>query len=252
MFIEAEAHPYLQGKIGFLLDFSTLPEGSLDSDAFTRYSDRARAVLDAQIRGSAEHLLERALLSMDDYLIGRGSAKFSFCKPDAGTYRDRSENWFKVVDRPRFRDLLDCIDGDAATALRELIKAAVCPDWRKFVVAEPQLIDYCAESLIHREGAGDIYLLSRKRLSGYHAELRSYALFLALQRSKNALSGMIYRYDDTYDNTQPALVVHVGVQELRISYQAHAWTSSGSDGQMPIPEMLANFMVEHGFTESSN
>lgn len=249
LFMEAEAHPYLQGKIGFLLDFSTPSGGPLDRDAFARYSKRARAVLDAGVRASTEHLLERALLSIDDYLIGRGSSKFSFCQPDAGTYRDRSENWLRVIGRREFQKLLDRIEGDTNAALRELIEAAVCTDWRRYIVAEPQLIDYCRERLIHREEAGDIYLLSRKRLSGYHAELRSYALFLALQRSKDALPGMTFRYAETYDDTQPALVVQVGAQELRVSYGADAWRVSCSIGQVPFPENLVKFMEEHGFAE---
>lgn len=250
IFIEAEAHPYLQGKVGFLLDFSTSSDGTFERDAFVRYSERARAVLDTTVRASAEHLLERALLSIDDYLIGRGSSKFSFCQPDAGTYRDRSENWLRVIGRRQFQKLLDHIEGDANAALRELIEAAACTDWRRYVVAEPQLIDYCGERLIHREGSGDIYLLSRKRLSGYHAELRSYALFLALQRSKGALPGMTYRYAETYDDTQPALVLQVGTQELRVSYGAGAWRCSGPTGQVSVPEILVKFMEEHGFTES--
>lgn len=247
-FIEAEAHPYLQGKIGFLLDFSTTSEGPLDRDAFARYSERSRAVLDESVRASTDHLLERALLSMDDYLIGRGSSKFSFCQPDAGTYRDRSENWLRVIGRREFQNLLDRIEGDANAALRELIETAVCTDWRRYVVAEPQLIDYCRERLIHREVSGDIYLLSRKRLSGYHAELRSYALFLALKRSKGALPGTAYYYSETYDDTQPALLLQVGAEELKVSYGAGAWRCSGPTGLVPLPEMLLKFMDEHSLS----
>lgn len=246
-FIKAEAHPYLQGKIGFLLDFSTSSGGTLDRDAFARYSDRARSVLDESVRASKEHLLERALLSMDDYLIGRGSSKFSLCQPDAGTYRDRSENWLRVIGRREFQSLLDRIEGDASAALRELIEASVCTDWRKYVVAEPQLIDYCGERLIHRKDSDDIYLLSRKRLSGYHAELRSYALFLALKHSKGALPGMAYRYSETYDDTQPALVLQVGAQELRVSYGVGSWMCNDPTGLVPLPEVLLKFMDEHCF-----
>ncbi|WP_341918328.1 DUF262 domain-containing protein [Polaromonas sp. YR568] len=250
IFVEAEVHPYLQGKIGFLLDFSTSPDGTFDPTAFVRYSERAKAVLDTSVRGSEEHLLERALLSIADYLIGRGSSKFSFCQPDAGTYRDRSENWFRVTGRPEFQTLLDHIEGETNVALRKLIDNATCKDWRKYVVAEPQLIKYCGERLIHREGSSDIYLLSRKRLSGYHAELRSYALFLALQRSKDALPGITYRYAETYDDTQPALVLQVGDQELQVSYQADNWRCSGPLGQVPVPEILGTFMEKYGFAES--
>jgi hypothetical protein len=250
LFVEAEAHPYLQGKIGFLLSFSTPSGGSFDRDKFVRYSERARAVLDESVLASPEHLLERALLSVDDYLVLRGSSKFSFCQSNAGTYRDRSENWLRVVGRPQFQKLLDQVEGDAKVALRRLIEAAACPDWRRYVVAEPQLIDYCGERLIHREDTGDIYLLSRKRLSGYHAELRSYALFIALKRLKEGLPGMTYRYAETYDETQPTLVVRAGTQELMVSYTAGAWKCRDPTGTMPLPERLVEFMDEYGFNET--
>ncbi|WP_050479877.1 DUF262 domain-containing protein [Herbaspirillum rhizosphaerae] len=249
LFIEAEIHPYLQGKIGFLLDFSTSSEGSLDHDAFAYYSERARAVLATGIRDSTQHILERALLSMSDYLIERGSSKFSFCQPDAGTYRDRSENWLRIIGRREFRNLLDRVGNNAIISLQEIIDTAVCNDWRKYVVAEPQLIDYCRERLVHRKGAGDIYLLSRKRLSGYHAEIRSYALFLALQRSKYALPGMTYYYAETYDDTQPALILQSEGHMLRVYYSADAWICIGSSGQATLPESLVKFMNVHCFNE---
>jgi hypothetical protein len=250
LLIEAEAHPYLQGKVGFLITFSTRPDGSFDSDKFAHYSERARAVLDESVLSSSEHLLERALLSADDYLIARGTSKFSFCQPNAGTYRDRSENWLRVIVQPRFQNLLDLVEGDTAAALRNLIESSNCTDWRKYIVSEPKLIAYCGERLIHRENGGDIYLLSRKRLRGYHAELRSYALFLALQRSKEALGGMAYRYEETYDDEQPAIVLQAVGEELRLSYCAGAWRCSGPIGQAPLPDTLVKFMDKHGFDEA--
>ncbi|MBL0390122.1 hypothetical protein JJ685_03090 [Ramlibacter monticola] len=110
LFTEVESHPYLQGRIGFLLDFSGTPEVPFDRDAFVRYSQRARAVLADGIRGSVEHLLERAMLSIEDYLIERGASKFFFCSADGGTYRERSENWFRVVGPPAFKVLLDGVE----------------------------------------------------------------------------------------------------------------------------------------------
>jgi hypothetical protein len=250
LFIEAEAHPYLQGRIGFLLDFSCVPEVPLDRDAFVRYSQRARAVLDEGIRASAEHLLERAMLSMEDYLVERGASKFSFCSPEGGTYRERSENWLRVVGRPAFKVLLDGVDGDARTALGALIKAATCTDWRRYVIAEPRLIDYCKERLMHRGVSDDIYLVSRKRLSGYHVELRSYALYWALQtRPKEVLPGLGYRYEETYDETQPGLVVHVDALDLRVTYGSGSWSCTGAAGQLLLPVALVEFMEARGFTE---
>jgi len=250
LFTEAESHPYLQGRIGFLLDFSGTPEGPFDRNAFVRYSQRARAVLDEGLRASAEHLLERAMLSIDDYLIERGASKFSFCKADGGTYRERSENWFRVFGRAAFKVLLDGVDGDAHSSLLALIGAATCTDWRRYVIAEPLLIDYCKERLIHRGVLDDIYLVSRKRLSGYHVELRSYALFLALQaRSREILPGLSCRYEETYDETQPELVVQIDAQDLHVTYGSGSWICSGPSGRVPFPLALVEFMESRGFIE---
>lgn len=250
IFIEAEVHPYLQGRIGFLLDFSCAPDVPLDCDAFVRYSQRARAVLDEGIRASSEHLLERAMLSIEDYLVDRGASKFSFCSPDGGTYRERSENWLRIVGRPAFKVLLDGVDGDARTALGTLIKAATCTDWRRYVIAEPRLIDYCKERLIHRSDSGDIDLMSRKRLSAYRAELRSYALYWALQtHAKDVLPELDYRYEETYDEIQPGLIVHVDALDLRVTYGSGSWSCEGPSGQVPLPVALVEFMKARGFTE---
>lgn len=250
LFTETESHPYLQGRIGFLLDFSSPPEGPFDRDAFVRYSQRARAVLDEGIRASAEHLLERALLSIEDYLIDRGASKFSFCNADGGTYRERSENWLKVVGRPAFKVLLDGVEGDARNSLRALIGGPTCTDWRRYAIAEPRIIDYCKERLIHRGVLDEIYLVSRKRLSGYHAELRSYALYCALQaRPREVLPGLGCRYEETYDETQPGLIVQVNAQDLRVTYRSSSWSCSSPSGQVPFPSALVEFMESRGFTE---
>lgn len=250
LFIEAESHPYLQGRIGFLLDFSSAPEVPFDREAFVHYSQRARAVLDNSIRSSAEHLLARAMLSIKDYLIERGAAKFCFGKADGGTYRDRSENWLKVVGQPAFKMLLDRVDGDVRSSLQALIDAANCTDWRRYVIAEPRLIDYCRERLIHRHALDDIYLVSSKRLSALHVELRSYALYLALKaRSKEILPGLECRYEEARYESQPELILKIDGQEVRITYDSGSWICPGSSGQATFPAKIVEFMESHGFTE---
>lgn len=247
LFIESEAHSYLQGRIGFLLDFSTRHDGSFDREAFERYSESARAVLAPAILASSAHLLERALLSIDDYLVERGSAKFSFCLADANTYRDRSENWLQVIVRPGFQMLLDRVSGDPVASLQTIIEQATCNDWRKHIVADPRLIDYCGERIIHRGESGGIYLLSRKRLSGYHAELHSYALHLALVSSKDSLPGMTHHYAEVYDDTQPALVLLANGEKLRVSHWTGSWSCEGATEEVPLPDGLARYIEEHGF-----
>jgi hypothetical protein len=247
LFVEAEAHSYLQGRIKFLLDFSTRADSSFDAEAFTRYSTRARAVLGPAILTSKDFLLERALLSIDNYLVDRGSAKFSFCHPNATAFRDRSENWLRVVGRPEFRSLLNRVGKDAESSLRGIIDAASCADWRKYIVADPQLIGYCGERLIHR-GTSAIYLLSKKRLSGYYVELRSYALYLELKRNSGELGNVQPRYDQVYDDSYPVLALTLDGQEIKVRYESGAWRCTSPSGDLTTPAALSHFIESRGFT----
>lgn len=244
---EAEAHGYLQGCIGFLIDFSLRADSSFDAEAFSQYSARARAVLDASVLNSTEFLVERALLSIDDYLVDRRAGKFSFCQPNATAYRDRGENWLRVVGRPGFHSLLDRVGEDAVASLRGIINGAACADWRKYIVEEPRLIEYCRERLIHREASG-IYLLSRTRLSGYFVELRSYALYLALLGKPDVLGSAKFSYKAVYGDALPVLVLTLDDQEISVHYKNGAWRCSSAAGDMPLPAALERFIVERGFS----
>lgn len=247
LFREAEAHGYLQGRIGFLIDFSLQADSSFNAVAFSLYSARARAVLDASVLNSKEFLVERALLSIDDYLLNRGAGKFSFCQPNATAYRDRGENWLRVVGRQGFHSLLDRVGEDAAASLRGIIDGVACKDWRKYIVEDPSLIDYCRERLIHRDASG-IYLLSRTRLSGYFVELHSYALYRALLGKPDVLGGAKFRYEPVYGDAQPVLALTLDDQEISVHYKNGAWHCSSAAGDVPLPAALERFIVERGFS----
>lgn len=246
-FVDAESHGYLQGCIGFLIDFSQDANGYIDMEAFRRYSRRSKAVLDVRILNSKEHLLERALLSLDDYLVDRGSFKYSFCQPNATAFRDRSENWLRVVGRTGFRGLLDQLGDDVEASLREIIRVAACGDWRKYVVADPQMLRYCHEHLIHRESMKTIYLLSRTRRSGYFVELRSYALYQSLLRDRGALVNALLEYVPVYGYTDPALELTLDGLKLKVRYTDGAWICTKAGEVAPLPPALEKMIEERGF-----
>lgn len=250
LFVEAEAHGYLQGRIGFLVDFSKRTDGGFDRDSFSRYSARARAVLDDAVLKSPQHLLERALLSVGDYLVNRGAPKFSFCQSTTTAYRDRAENWLRVVGSPIFRSLLDCVGEDVVASLRDVItEGATGVDWRRYLVAEPRLIDYCEERFIHRDDASTIYLLSRKRLSGYFVELRSYAAYLALKESNGGLAVTGLDYYQVYGDAEPALRLVLDGQDLRVRYLSGKWRCTNTAREeVAMPKSLEHFMEDRGFT----
>jgi len=182
LFKRFEGHVYLKGKLGFLLDMAREPDDSINSETFEHLATKTASVLSDEIRVSKENLLERALLSLGDYLVYHSFHRSSFCLPNRGTYRERSENWFRVVKKPEFRALLDHIDiHDTEASIRNLIAKCDCGGWRQLVVENPQAIGYCTKRLIHREG-DHVCLLSKASFKGFHAELRTYVLDLKLKQ----------------------------------------------------------------------
>lgn len=245
LFREAEAHNYLQGRIGFLIGFSLRADSSFDSEAFVRYSQRARAVLSSEVLNSNECLLERALLSIDDYLVNRNGGKFSFCQPNSTAYRDRGENWLRVILRPGFRLLLDRVNEEVATSLRSIISASTCTDWRKYFITEPELIRYCGERLIDCRGS-DIYLLSKKRRSGRFVELRSYALYRTILQDQVELGNVNPNYIEVYSDSEPKLVLTLDGNEISVNFVKGEWKCSSTEGDLQLPAKLERFIEAHG------
>jgi len=178
-------------------------------------------------------------------LVDRGSGKFSFCNPNATAFRDRSENWLRVIGRPGFRELLDRVGENVESSLREIIRNSLCVDWRKYIVSNPLLIEYCRERLIHRD-ASAIFLLSRKRLSGFHVELRSYALYLELKRDAGELGDVQPRYEPVYDS-DPALALTIDGQDIKVHHQSGAWHCTVATGDLTMPPSLSGFIESRGF-----
>ncbi|MET3497089.1 DUF262 domain-containing protein [Variovorax boronicumulans] len=237
----AESHSYLQGRVGFLLNFSTGQAAEPDKVRFKTYTVAIQRVVTQQILGSSKFLLQRALLSLYDYLRGAGGNNHTFCIPNATAVRDRQENWLPVFEDVRFAGLLDLIEEDAARSLEQLIAASSANDWRAHVIGDPTLITYCALRLIRREGA-DVLLLSKTRKTGYYAELRSLALHNELARLRAAgalldIKRISYAY--VYDDAWPSIQVHTDA-DYTISYSEGRWHCL-REGKEPtaLPESIA-------------
>ena len=179
-----EDHVYLKGKVGFLLEMAREEDSTINREIFESLAAKAASVLSDEIRASKDCLLERALLCFGNYLPFHSIYRYTFCLPNRGTFRERSENWFRVVSKPVFRVLLDHIEGDTEASLRDLIARSDCDDWRQLVVENPEAIRYCKNRLIHRNG-DHVCLLSKASFKGYHAELRTFILDRKLQQLRN-------------------------------------------------------------------
>jgi len=179
--IKAENHWYLDGKIGFLIEFSK-SGNDYDLGMFKNYRDKFIKLWDF-VKETKENqiLLYQALLSKGDYLPEVGWNK-TFCSFETGI-RAKSENWHRVFESDKkeyLKSLLDDINltRNIENELNRIIKTEVTgvSDWRKYFIENPNYIKYCEKSQL-RFDKGRIYLLKRRQMNGRHAELHSWHFF---------------------------------------------------------------------------
>jgi hypothetical protein len=198
----AEDHPLFQGQIAWLL---RVPGVDDSSDAvgvgefIKTYRCLDRLFQKDQHTGEWEFrkspfLLYRALLSLSkgDYMPSVGSSwSFSF---------DRTE-WRNAFERKDCRDSLrelvktlseggmpleDFVVTEAEKAKPSIINADDA--WWRYLLWCPEAIEYCRKGRIRwiEDATADennsVLLVTSERLSGDHAELRSYVLFLRLKQ----------------------------------------------------------------------
>ena len=198
-----EEHNYFYGRVDFILDYAKTDDQMICIDKFTYYAEIAAQLLTDEFIKDKEYRLHRSLLSLGDsvnyYFVKRGR-NLSFCSAIYNSYRDRAENWRAVFDRnrvsennksPQLKILLDMLEGDVSfeklNAIRNQ-KLAQIYDWRKYFILDEKMFKYCSDAQIRKESEDLIFLLKKSKLSGTHAELRSYVLYHTLQTEEYGLT----------------------------------------------------------------
>jgi uncharacterized protein with ParB-like and HNH nuclease domain len=198
-----EEHNYFYGRVDFILDYAKTDDQMICIDKFTYYAEIAAQLLTDEFIKDKEYRLHRSLLSLGDsvnyYFVKRGR-NLSFCSAIYNSYRDRAENWRAVFDRnrvsennksPQLKILLDMLEGDVSfeklNAIRNQ-KLAQIYDWRKYFILDEKIFKYCSDAQIRKESEDLIFLLKKSKLSGTHAELRSYVLYHTLQTAEYGLT----------------------------------------------------------------
>ena len=199
----AEEHGYFSGQIEFLLDFCGVHAQAEKMPAKWDVSVHAKLqtafdgyFMKAQISfvssglaptkpTAGPHLWKRALLSTGDYLTSSGSNSSFLTDPQRNW-----DSWKRFLrggrsgTRQFLRILWDRIsaNADIEPQLEQIVaSAASLEPWRDAIIRHPEVISYCWQQEIRRGGnAEEIYLLRKKQMSGYHAELFSYVLYLEL------------------------------------------------------------------------
>lgn len=195
---QAEDHGYFSGQIEFLLDFCGVLaqsekmqtwDGTVHAKlqtAFDGYFTKAQICFASSGLAPTKHYLwKRALLTVGDYLSSSGSNHSFLTDPPRNW-----DSWKRFLrgtsgKRKFLKILWDRIEANAdiEPQLEQIIASATSLEpWRAAIVRHPEVISYCGEQEMRRGGgnAQEIYLLTKKQMSGYHAELFSYALNLEL------------------------------------------------------------------------
>ena len=223
LFVKYEGNEYFYGQIRFLLEFS-IKDGQYDKEQFEKYALRADKLFDLMLlqKEEKDFLLERALLTKGDYTIKKGS-NWSFCLPSIGSARERNENWrevFKDEERSTYlQALLDDLDEkDIEGSLNEIINEAVTNDWRQYFIKCPEAIKFCGKKQFRFKSKHEIYLLSGVRMSGTHAELRTYIRYLMYKEENTSGIDLEYCYVDT-DKEEPYIFVKLNNKSLTLAYE---------------------------------
>lgn len=203
---QAERHGYFNGQIGFLLDFSGIPQKAeatpvKDWDPqthaefqgrFSNYLGKAEAMFGpGGVKSMENRLWERALFAIGDYLM---EARSNWCFPSQASTEPRS--WkallrgvgeFGESKREHIKTLWDRLDlaQPIQKQLEKVIRDAKPDwDWIRELVHCPAAWDYCAKNALRFEDSdGDdenmwnIYLLRTTQMNGRHAEFFTFCLY---------------------------------------------------------------------------
>ena len=239
--IQGENNWYLDGKIGFLIEFSK-NNGTYDLEKFKNYRDIFIKLWDfARDNKKNQVLLYQALLSKGDYLPEIGQNK-TFCSFDNTSVRAKSESWHRVFEDSEKAKYLKALLDDLTSSndIKNIIDKEKVIDWRKYFIENPNYIKYCEKLQLrfsHSEnGETDkIYLLKHKQMNGYHVELHSWHLWhlfnkcFSLKPEKEACEPFNYiEYKESASYDEPYILLRgfkykLGSEEydleLRIIYE---------------------------------
>lgn len=190
-----------------------------------------------------ERLLERALLSLGMYLRKNSANRYNFCNTS------EQYNTWKIMlyvendnkyCRDVFKKMLDnvsinSIEDDLRQIIQDHKSDANIPQWRRLIIDNKKLIDYCAKGFLYIEDTSkikednvDVILLGQSQMNHYHSELRSLNLY---ESCKNDWP-IGYHPQKSYDSDSCVSIRYCkdGKQyEYLLSYWNGKWSSRTRD-----------------------
>lgn len=251
-----DSDDYFKGQIGFALEFAgaydhfandTIKEmqsGDIaDTGAklkdYIQKTQRVKELLENENKTSSSEkeprLFERALLSLDMYLRKNSANRYNFCNSLGDPYNSLKTLLFVEDDnkycRDIFKEMLDNINCDNINEnLQRIIDERnnnSIPEWRKLLIDNPSLINYCRHGFIYIEGdATDdvkkVILFGASQMNHYHSELWTRDLY-----EKNKQNDKVkYREQKKYEEKSTTYLefTHNDISyEFRVSHWDGRW-----------------------------
>jgi hypothetical protein len=266
LIVRAEAHGYFRGQVEFLLNFCgiqaepPIQDWSVEQHrkmqgAFQDYFAKASTMFDDKgLSALPGSLWERALLSIDDYLLpsGRNHSFLVNSSTDQGSWKRllRGANSYSSSRRMVLKQLWDGVNvtADLVSQLVGLVENATgLKPWVEALVRTPQAFAYCQSRSIRIESCDQVYLLSKTQMNGMHAELFSYALYNKLKADMTKFEPLYLTYyqDVSGAELEPHFYISCNKNEvsLRFSIECYGkcFVVRSSSDDVNVVNALVNF-----------
>ena len=199
---------YLGSNLTFLIDFA-----ENDVEKFKKHHEKFYKIFKED---RENFFFQRALLATGDYLVergyGYGGEYFSFCNFNNNP-RDKDDNWRSLFFNKEKSQILKELLEDERN-LEKTIDDFDKTDWRYYFIKYPQILKYCRNFFIQKNGEM-IRVLTKTLSSSYHVEYYSYALFIILQKEFLNLSQERLKYVGAKSSSE---ICHIDIGGHKISF----------------------------------
>lgn len=212
---DAERSVFHKGQVGYLLEFSGINNKSEISEKlssakeiFKQYLSKFKALFSVlENNRNTEFILERALLTFDNYLLEASNWRYNFSSSRKVANYERDYSWKRILrvdftniqtsskskaKRSVFKDLVDSSQFNYANddfvdkSLRKMIKESAVTDWRKDFVDDPRVIAKCGQGYIYSLGYNHnaIQLLNASQMNHLRYDLNTLVLYHQISDNK--------------------------------------------------------------------
>ena len=224
---EIEQHPYLDGQIGFILNFAKIDNG-YDINKFLDYSEKMNKLFSSKFQEKYDCLFQRALLTFGDYLVPI-SGHYTFCKFE-NNLRAKMDNWRKVfnddIKSNYLKQLLDAIKIDSIkNDLQTIVNNFQENEnnWMSLFIKNIGIIEYCVNYQINKVNNNNINL-ARSSAVGWRkrAELRTYVFYKTKLEGKES-TFYPFKWAWYYDSSDytPCAVIDIWNYQSKYSFELH-------------------------------